>query len=157
MLRRFASRLRRAASFSARDWGDLAAAQWALLSAQLLVLTRPVGRLTSQGIGASAPQAPAEPAAERRDEAVRLARTITWAARYGVFRPKCLVRSLALNRMLDERGIPGSVIRVGVRMQPSRDFDAHAWVELDGLVLGDTEEHVGTFTPLPDLRVFERR
>jgi hypothetical protein len=150
-LRRLATRLRRAASFSARDWRDLAVAQWALLSAQALVLTRPVGSLTSPGAEQGAPASPHSLA-----EAVRLARSVTWAARYGVFRPKCLVRSLALTRLLDRRGISGGVIRVGVRMQ-ERDFDAHAWVELDGRILGDTEAHVGSFTRLPDLRVFERR
>ena len=42
---------------------------------------------------------------------------------------RCLIRSLVVLRMLDERGIPSRLV-LGVRTQPG--FVAHAWVEHDG-------------------------
>jgi hypothetical protein len=85
-------------------------------------------------------------------EARRLALAIVRAARFGVFRPQCLVRSVALSRMLTRRGIGGAIVRVGVR-RTSGEFLAHAWVELAGETLGDADEHVGTFVPLTNLDV----
>lgn len=75
-------------------------------------------------------------------------------ARWGPVRSRCLVRSLALRQLLRERGFDGAEIRFGVRMQGD-EFHAHAWVELDGTVLGDDPRHVGTFRTVPDLEVIE--
>jgi len=85
-------------------------------------------------------------------EARRLALAIVRAAKFGVFRPQCLVRSVALSRMLDERGIDGAVVRVGVR-RANGEFLAHAWVELAGETLADADDHVGSFVPLTNLDV----
>lgn len=123
---------------------ELARAQWALLVAQVIVWTRPTGSL----IGA-----PDAPASERRPpnpEAVRLARSVRRAADHGVFRPRCLVRSVAIQRLFQAHGIDGSVIRIGVRNREGR-FEAHAWVELDGRVLGD-DDSVRSFTRLLDMQ-----
>jgi transglutaminase superfamily protein len=52
---------------------------------------------------------------------------------------RCLVRSLVLTRMLARRGIEAKVV-IGVAFTPT--FDAHAWVESDGIALlspGDVE------------------
>jgi len=62
-------------------------------------------------------------------------------------RPKCLERAVALDRMLRRAGIDDGRIRVGVRLREG-GFEAHAWVELGGVVLGDEEWHVRTFTPV---------
>jgi hypothetical protein len=128
---------------------ELLEAQWALLVAQ--------GRLRSQPVGSLAtPATQARDADARRlPEARRLALAIMRAARFGVFRPQCLVRSMALSRMLVARGIGGAVVRVGVRRQEGK-FLAHAWVELAGETLGDVDEHVGSFVPLTNLDVHQR-
>ena len=76
------------------------------------------------------------------------------AARYGLFRPKCLVRSLALVQLLDHAGIQGARIRAGVRFHHDH-FTAHAWVELGDKVLSDPAHYVARFEPWADLRVFE--
>jgi hypothetical protein len=76
------------------------------------------------------------------------------AAAYGLFRPLCLVRSVALNRMLDQYGFHGSRIRVGVRLVDGK-FAAHAWVEYEGQVLGDDVEHVRGFEELSDVRLLK--
>lgn len=43
---------------------------------------------------------------------------------------RCLVQALVLSRLLSARTIPSTLV-IGVRPEPS--FDAHAWVEHDGL------------------------
>jgi hypothetical protein len=90
-----------------------------------------------------------EPAAER------IALAINRAATYGVFRPLCLVRAVALSRMLEARGMRGSRVRVGVRRRRGR-FAAHAWVEYKSRVLGDHEDHVGTFAALDDVHLLRK-
>ncbi|MBO9378360.1 lasso peptide biosynthesis B2 protein [Sphingomonas histidinilytica] len=57
---------------------------------------------------------------------------------------RCLVRSLLLLHMLELRGAHAKWI-FGVRTHP---FDAHCWVEHDGVVLNDTLEHVRWYTPI---------
>jgi len=74
------------------------------------------------------------------------------AADYGVFRANCLVRAVALQRLLEARGFPGSAVRVGARVDRGH-FTAHAWVEYAGHVLGDRDWHVQRFTPLAPIEV----
>lgn len=133
-------------SLSIRDWGELVQAQWALLAARGIVRNRPVGALATP----TTVVREADPA--RLPEARRLALAVVRAARFGVFRPQCLVRSVALSRMLAARGIDGAIVKVGVR-RTNGEFLAHAWVELAGETLGDADEHVGSFVQLTDLDV----
>lgn len=140
---------RKLARLRPTELADLIRAQAALISAQVLVWTRPVGSLVTNG-GAAGPS----PAGDREIEpaARRAALAVNRAAAYGVFRPLCLVRSVALNRMLEAHGLHGSKVCVGVRKVRGR-FAAHAWVEYKGQVLGDREQHVSTFVPLDDLQL----
>ncbi len=121
-------------------------AQWALLAARGIVRNRPIGSLATPTVG----NPPADPA--RLPEARRLALAIVRAARFGVFRPQCLVRSVALSQMLADRRISGALVRVGVRRK-NGEFSAHAWVELAGETLGDADDHVGSFVPMTNLDV----
>ena len=141
-------RLRKLRTLNGREWRDLLAAQAALLRAQVLAWTRPKGSLVS---AERAPMVPA-PTEGTSDEALRLATAVVRAANHGVFRPKCLVRAVALHSMLEARGIPGSQVRVGVQMRNGRFF-AHAWVEYQGQVLGDSARHVRSFAELSELQV----
>jgi len=133
---------------SASDLLAFAWAQLELLRAQVIVWRRPIGRLIAER--ASQPeQLPGEAVEEN---VARIARAVDRAARRGVFRPKCLVRSMALHRMLERSGIHGSVIRIGVR----RDRDellAHAWVEHMGVTLIDSPSAVAVFSRLTDARL----
>lgn len=142
---------------SAREWGALARAQVALLAAELAVRTRRTGALLVPADAvwpAPVPQDGAEPDGPVGSATTIADRRAIWAeaqavhraARYGVFRPRCLTRAIALQRLLARRGWPARV-RVGV----CREGDAllaHAWVELDGAILGDRPEHVARYTPL---------
>lgn len=134
-----------------REWVDLLRAQAALLVAQVVVWTRPHGRLVSRN---PVPPAPAQAHAHAAPRAEALARAIHRAAHYGLTRPACLVRAIALRRMLTSSGFD-AVVRVGVRQRNGR-LDAHAWVELDGAVLGDHESHTESFTELSDLHIAEK-
>jgi hypothetical protein len=134
-----------------REWVDLLRAQAALLVAQFVVWTRPHGSLVSRH---SVPSAPTRTPVRAAPRAEALARAIHRAAHYGLTRPGCLVRSIALKRLLSSSGFD-AVVRVGVR-QRNGSFDAHAWVELDGAVLGDHESHTESFTELSDLHIAEK-
>ena len=76
---------------------------------------------------------------------------IDLAARWGVFRPLCLTRSLAFRELLERDGFTGSWVRVGVRMGP-QGFEAHAWVEWEGRVVGEDPSYVAEYLPLADRR-----
>ena len=137
---------RKLVGLSFRDWAELIQAQWALLAARGMVRNRPIGSLATPTAG----NPPAD--ATRLPEARRLALAVVRAARFGVFRPQCLVRSVALSQMLADRRISGALVRVGVRRR-NGEFSAHAWVELAGETLGDADDHVGSFVPMTSLDV----
>lgn len=143
----------------------LAEAQVVLVRCQLAKWLRPQGQLI--GLETAAAQAtggavdrPAVPSARKHSPGIRSATghsigwAVTRAARYGVFRPQCLVRSMAIQRMLRRRGIADGNLHIGVRTQDG-EFQAHAWIELDGMVIGDTRQHVSTFTKVTDHRLVE--
>jgi hypothetical protein len=158
---------RKLATLGVAEWRYLLHAQFALLWAQGLVWLRPLGRLvdstpasaanaaaTAGEAGVPAERAPAVGAAPVPEVPRQLALGVRRAAAYGVFRPLCLARSVALNRLLDRYGYPGSRIRVGVRWVDGK-FAAHAWVEYQGQILGDDVEHVNRFADLGDVRVLK--
>lgn len=138
------SRLR---TLSWRDWTDLVRAQLALVRAQREMRSVPIGELVRDEI------APTDPsAADRFEDARRIALAINRAAEFGMFRPKCLVRSRALRLLLDKAGVVGAQVRVGVQLSQGR-FLAHAWVEYGGQVVGDDPAYVARFNPMTGLQV----
>lgn len=88
--------------------------------------------------------------------AERLARIVDMASRHVPFGGACLQRSLVLWWLLQRRGMPG-VIRVGARRSDA-GFHAHAWVELEGRPLGDSDRRaVDEYLPMPWLPADRRR
>ena len=134
----------------ARAWYDLVAAQFALLRARWRVRRAPVGDLVARQ------PLPDEPAEGDANRARAVARAVVRASNYGVFRPNCLIRVLALQEMLHANRIRGSAVRVGVRRSEGQ-FTAHAWVVWRGEILGDRPEHVAQFLEVDDLRVLAAR
>jgi hypothetical protein len=67
------------------------------------------------------------------------------ASRHLIFRARCLERSLVLWWLLRRRRIPAELC-IGASKQTG-NFEAHAWVELDGTVLDDSEEARRHFIP----------
>lgn len=130
-----------------RDWKEIMRAQLALLRAQREMRTLPTGEIVRQET------VPVEAhGADRADDARRIALAVNRAAEYGVFRPKCLVRSRALRQLLVDAGVLGANVRVGVLLVNGR-FRAHAWVEYGGAVVGDDPVHVARFNPITGVEV----
>lgn len=134
-------------SLSAGEFLDMLRAQGALLHAQALVWVRPTGTLIGES-AASLEQPVANKATMELAE--RLGLAVSRAAENGVFRPLCLVRALALQRLLQKHGIGGSHICVGVAQRRGQ-FVAHAWVQYGESVLGDAESNVRRYAQLPAL------
>jgi hypothetical protein len=84
------------------------------------------GRLGSPGV-AGAPV----------DLARAASRMVRAAARHSIFPSTCLERSLLLWWLLARRGV-ASQLRIGVR-KTAEKFEAHAWVEHDGVAIGEPE------------------
>ena len=143
---------RKVISLGVREWRELWRAQWALILAQRVVSKRAPGQLTSRtSAAARTPHAQGE-GAEARSHARALGDAVRRAAKYGIFRPACLVQAIAIQRLLSADGIQGAIIKVGVK-QAEAGMEAHAWVELEGDVIGDSLAHVREFAPLNELSV----
>jgi hypothetical protein len=70
-----------------------------------------------------------------------IARLASATAHYLPFRTNCLEQSLVLWWLLTRRGIPVD-LKIGARKEADR-FEAHAWVEFEGGVIGSPgEEHL---------------
>lgn len=158
LVRAAARKLRRARSLSGRELADVArAAGWIAIvriAVRLMPYPTLLERLTPRaGSGAarhpiSRPTSPVSPApiAEASATIARLARAVDIAAHNTWPRPTCLSRSLALWRMLAAEGVP-AVVRLGVS-RPGDGFEAHAWVEVGGLVVNDAPDVASRFRPL---------
>ena len=68
----------------------------------------------------------------------RMAWLVDVAARLSPLRPTCLRKSLVLCALLSKRGFPARLM-IGARK--AEEFQAHAWVELNGKVLGVQRAH----------------
>lgn len=149
--------LQRLARLSARDLLDIAEAQIELLVSKMIVATRRTGQLVSRAaldpFGDDS-TASASPTANLDPRPEQLALAVMRAAENGVFRPLCLVRSVALKRLLDRHGFDGSIVKIGVRMHRGR-FAAHAWVAYNDQILGDQEWHVKSFAELDEVNVMD--
>lgn len=72
-------------------------------------------------------------------QAVLAAHMINAADRHGFVHPSCLAKSMTLWWLLGRQGID-SHLRVGIRKANER-FEAHAWVERDGVALNEPDAH----------------
>jgi len=71
-------------------------------------------------------------------QAASISRLVQAAASRMPSKITCLVRSTTLWYLLRRQGI-GSEIRIGVNQQGG-EFHAHAWVEIDGIVINDRDD-----------------
>ena len=133
---------------SSREWVDFGRAQLALVGALLAMKLRSRGQLLTYDHRADQEEVPTA----QLTRAAELEQALSRAVRYGFLRPKCLARSVALQRLLRGAGISGSRIRIGVRPGEG-GLSAHAWVTLADRVLGDDPRFVGRFTEIADARM----
>ncbi|WP_212003035.1 lasso peptide biosynthesis B2 protein [Chitinophaga sp. HK235] len=61
---------------------------------------------------------------------------------------RCLSQSLVMRCLLSRKGI-SSELRIGVH-QLNGTFDAHAWLEKDGMLLNDHPSVITKYFPLPE-------
>ena len=67
------------------------------------------------------------------------AHMINAADRHGLVHPSCLAKSMVLWWLLGRQGIM-TQLRIGIRKQEEK-FEAHSWVERDGVALNEPDEH----------------
>lgn len=138
-------------------WGDLARATVALAWAHWVV------RVGGDGAGlvtvARRGGPDGGPADSPEEESLVRARALAGAVRHVAsldpLRPSCLTRALALRRLLEWNHLTDGVVRIGVRSDPPR-FEAHAWLEYGGEVLGDPGGGGERFEVLEDVDVGPR-
>lgn len=135
---------RRLLALSLTDVADLVTAQGVLLSALWALRRRPRGQLLRPVAARGGMRHP-------RDEQwiERMATAIDRVARFGLFRPTCLVRAIALERLLRHTEAGAAAVRIGIRRHRTVLL-AHAWIELGGRVVGDDPARVRQFIPLHD-------
>jgi hypothetical protein len=85
--------------------------------------------------------------ARARDLPAQINQVVHAAARHAVCQTTCLRRSLVLCTLLRQQGFCPT-LRFGAR-NTGGQFEAHAWVELDGKVLDATDSDAQTFAPFP--------
>src|SRR5258708_24297439 len=66
------------------------------------------------------------------------AHMVNAADRHGLVHPSCLAKSLTLWWLLGRQGI-SSQLRIGIRKENEK-FEAHAWVERDGIAPNELDE-----------------
>jgi len=82
---------------------------------------------------------PEQDSGSAQARAALTARMVNSADRHGFFCSSCLAKSLTLWWLLERQGIT-SHLRVGIRKENEK-LKAHAWIERDGAVLNEPEEH----------------
>ena len=70
--------------------------------------------------------------------AAMIAHMVNAADRHGLVHPSCLAKSLTLWWLLGRQGV-SSHLRIGIRKEKEK-FEAHAWVERDGVALNEPDE-----------------
>ena len=85
------------------------------------------------------------PQTNNSESARSVAQMVRIAADHGLIAANCLERSLTLWWLLARRGIE-SDLRIGVRTA-SGQFEAHAWVERDGIALNDSKDVSHRYSP----------
>ena len=92
---------------------------------------------------------PRHSSAHFTDMAIAAHRTVSLAAGWYAPAAECLPQAAAKALMLRHRGVP-SVIVLGVRTVP---FGGHAWLEVDGQVIGEEQDAIATYTELTRIPV----
>lgn len=79
-------------------------------------------------------------------QAYIIAKMVRVASTHGLCRATCLPQALLLRWFLRRRGIDSS-LRFGANKTETQ-LEAHAWVEVDGVPVNDTEDVQKRYTPL---------
>jgi hypothetical protein len=85
---------------------------------------------------------------ENAERVTLTARMVRAAARHGIGNPSCLEESLVLAHLLRRQGI-ASQLRIGIKKNIPK-FEAHAWVECDGMALNESEALHDHYAPFEE-------
>jgi len=127
---------------------DLVRAQFAVLAAGRTVRKTALGELVAVADAAGATIVDLD----QRVRSEHIAWSVVQVATHGVVPATCLVRSVAIQQLLVREGLSPGEIRVGVKWDDG-GFFAHAWIEQDEHILGDTLQHVRQFDLVTDMRL----
>lgn len=121
----------------ALSWAERAIFLQSLLALPILALALRVAgfRRVYGFLLRSSPAAGAHHRPVSQQEVSGLARMVNAAANHGLVQATCLPRSLLAWWLLRRRGVI-SEIKIGVRVHQGQ-FEAHAWVQREGIVLND--------------------
>lgn len=150
-VRRRLEALPRLVTLPPAEIADLFRVQRVLVAAWWAVRRRPRGALLAVVHSGDAAARP--PLDEAQIE--RMLTAVDRVSRLGLFTPTCLVRAIALESLVRRYAAGTAVVRVGV-LRNLQELLAHAWVELDGRVIGDDPAFVKQFTPLHDFSALAR-
>lgn len=126
------NRFKIAQELSIRDWIILAAAWWGLLFYYFAVRTVNFEKLNQPG-----PLAETAARAGDFEMALHYHRLVYVASRLHILSMTCLPRTFTLRWILRRNGMPAEM-KIGVT-KSQQGFQAHAWVELNGQQVGETE------------------
>lgn len=126
---------------------DVLRAAVAVTRARRSVAHAPLGSLVQTG--ALSPAYAGVPGLELHQQqmARRWAAAVDRALRWVPGESGCLVRARALRDLLADAGMPQAEVRIGVR-RDAVGFEAHAWVEFDGIPIAEPDALRGAFASL---------
>lgn len=123
-------------------------AYWRLWQVALKIKIKPVKYIANNiELAATASERSNEVSAEGLSRALSMQEAIRIASRLHFISVACLPRSLVLVSMLKQKGETNVVVKIGVAKTES-GIASHAWVELNGLMVGEPESVAREFTQL---------
>lgn len=131
----------------ARAAADVIRAVVAVLRARRAVAQSPVGALVQPGAPTLPASAESELGVADRQVAARWGAAVDRALRWTPGNSACVVRASALRNLVVARGLPRAMVRIGVR-RSAAGFEAHAWVEQDGVAIAEPVILRGAFASL---------
>lgn len=137
MLKLLKRRAALALQLSFADWMLLAQAWWVLLAFYLALRQGSYERILSASIFTKKKKRNAHSPQE-------LHQLVLWAAYLHPLRMTCLPRALTLHCFLQRRGFDSNV-RIGAQKNAT-GLQAHAWVEVDGVAVGETVDAFATLS-----------
>lgn len=112
---------------------------WRLLKVWVLLRVRSDALAVSLRTKPSLGVVSASAVGSHREFAWRCAQLMQIAAGHGLYHANCLHRALALRDFLQASGVDAR-IKIGILPEIS-PFQAHAWVEFEGVALGESVAH----------------
>lgn len=132
---------------------DVAIAAAAVVRARRTVARTPVGALVARTFAPELLEVSTERfLPDERRVAERWGAAVDRALRWIPGDAACLVRASALRDLVLTRGLPRAAVKIGVR-RGVNGFDAHAWVEQDGMPVAEPLALHGAFSPLEGMTV----